>query len=208
MNIRDIRNQRFGRLLVLRRGGNVRKEIGWICLCDCGNKTLVGGYTLRNGTTRSCGCLRNEKTAARDRERATHGMSGTPTWVTWNQMWQRCTNQNMPNYRYYGARGITISWRWNSFQNFLADMGERPEGHTLDRKDPNGNYEPGNCRWVTPKQQANGRRNCRIVTYNGLSLNVRQWSERTGLSHNIILKRLSRGWSPQKTLTATPRKYA
>lgn len=118
---------------------------------------MVHGYTLRKGTSRSCGCLQKEMAS----ERRTHGHSrgkhwnGTPTYLSWRAMKVRCTYAKHQGWKNYGGRGIKVCDRWlNSFENFLADMKERPKGTTLDRyPDNNGNYEPGNCRWATPKQQ-------------------------------------------------------
>jgi len=116
-------------------------------------------------------------------------------------MMNRCANPKTPGFHYYGGRGIKLYARWLKFENFLADMGPRPPGTSLDRKDNDGDYEPNNCRWATPKEQRNNCRDCRIVTVNGISKNVRQWSEQTGLLHGTILNRLRRGWSPEAALS-------
>lgn len=149
--------RRFDRLLVIRaspkrgRNGIVR----WICLCDCGNRTVVDGPVLRNGRTRSCGCLQIEIA-----QLPIHGHSrGSRTYCTWSNMIQRCTNPNNTKYRFYGGRGIKVCRRWFKFENFLADMGVRPIGKTIDRyPDNDGDYELDNCRWATPKQQVNNQR--------------------------------------------------
>lgn len=200
-NLIDLTGKRFGRLVVSGRAANIHAEAAWLCICDCGNSVNVPGYPLRNGITQSCGCLRLERSIAASRvAHTTHGMTRTPTYSSWSQMRNRCTNPKVSEFKYYGGRGITVCDRWRTFAGFLADMGGRPVGHTLERQDTNGNYEPSNCRWATRKEQANNRRSCRIVTHAGLSLNIRQWSERTGLSHNLILKRLRRGWPPERAL--------
>lgn len=152
----DLTGRQFGRLTVLARGDDwtsptsTARQVRWICRCTCGSEVLVLAASLRRGT-KSCGCL------VRDLP-TTHGMYGTPTYLSWAAMIARCTRPRHKKWSHYGGRGITICDRWRDFPNFLADMGERPAGHTLDRIDVDGNYEPGNCRWATPTQQRSNRR--------------------------------------------------
>ena len=156
-HIAELTGQRFGRLVVEERSENdAGGRATWKCRCDCGESCVVKAHNLARGSTRSCGCYRRETSAARSR---THGQTRTPTHTSWSSMWGRCSNPADPAWKYYGARGISVCARWVSFENFLADMGERPEGKTLDRWPNNdGNYEPGNCRWATPAEQNANRR--------------------------------------------------
>lgn len=151
----DITNHRFGRLLVVGRSA-VKSTSGamWNCICDCGEKRVVASLKLRDGRIVSCGCMKKDR-----KPTVTHGMSNkSTTYRTWKEMRQRCNNPNSTQYQWYGGRGIHICERWDDFTVFLSDMGERPVGCTIDRIDPDGNYEPGNCRWATSKEQATTNR--------------------------------------------------
>jgi hypothetical protein len=178
--------QTFGRLTVLELAGigNNNKHLVR-CLCSCGTEKIAKAANLRYGYTTSCGCKHDEG------NHRTHGMSkiGSRTYSVWKAMNQRCENPNLPDYHLWGGRGITVCERWrNSFEAFLADMGECPSGkHSIDRyPNKDGNYEPGNCRWATAKEQAQNTRRNRIATIGNETLCISEWARRLGINEGTI----------------------
>lgn len=153
---RDLTGQRFGRLVAQEVAGRVRRAAIWLCRCDCGQTTQVHHSNLLQGCSKSCGCLRREVTRANS---TTHGQSGrSPEYQSWASMLARVRSTRGRRDTDYRQRGITVCERWHSFENFLADMGPRPAGRSLDRIDNDGNYEPSNCRWATASEQVRNRR--------------------------------------------------
>jgi len=210
---------RFGRLTVYWRSD--RKGAGWHfwwdCVCDCGNEKQVSDNKLKSGEVKSCGCLRREACSAIGKTNRTHGEGvhgqETPEFRAWISMVSRTTNPSDPRWRYYGARGVKVDSRWiGSYETFLADVGRRPsDKHSIDRyPDPNGNYEPRNVRWATPKQQARNRRVNQVLTIGSESHCYSEWEEIKNLPKHIISKRISQGWPlneellrPSRRATAT-----
>lgn len=146
---------RYGKLVVLEEVEKLKGKRRFLCECDCGGTKVAVKGSLTNGLTTSCGCYHKERASE---GKTTHGWSGTTTYSTWKSMKKRCNNENDSVYSFYGGRGIGYQESWEDFENFLADMGERPEGMTLDRIDVNGNYTKDNCRWATNEEQGLNKR--------------------------------------------------
>lgn len=201
---------RYSRLTVLaeheRRMSGKKAATFWKCRCDCGRELFVNVSNLISGTTRSCGCLLHAR-----KNRLTHGLTGTPTYLAWLRMKQRCSDPGVLNYDFWGGRGIRVCDRWlHSFENFLADMGPIPgKGYSLDRVDNDGDYTPENCRWATRKEQNRNTRRNRLLTLNGETLCMVEWAERTGIPARNIRMRIDwYGWSVEKALTTPVQRKA
>ena len=198
--------ERFGRLVVMASAVSEKGRSRLLCLCDCGTKKTVAMKDLKSGNTKSCGCLRYELSSKRILARCLrHGHATdageTPTYRTWHSMINRCTNKNSSIYSRYGAQGISVCERWMRFENFLADMGERPDGHSIDRyPDNEGNYGPGNCRWATPKQQTANRKCSHKLQAEGKTQTIGEWATEKGLPYIQLHRRLSKGWPVDRAL--------
>ena len=169
-------------------------------ICICGNSFIVEGQSIKTGNAKSCGCLHIKQLIERS---TTHLKCETPAYYTWANMIQRCTNHNLSQYKDYGGRGIKVCDRWlHSFENFFEDMGNRPDGMTLDRDCNDHNYCKDNCHWATYTEQQNNKRNNHIVTYKNESLTVAQWAKKTGIKYNTLIGRLNiYKWTIERSLT-------
>lgn len=196
----DLTGQRFGRLVVLHLGSRARRggDPYWLCECTCKTQKEILSKSLLRGLTRSCGCLQKEAVT-------THGMKKTPEWQAWQRMKLRCYNQNFPSYEYYGGAGILVCDAWlNSFEQFYKSVGPRPSsGHSLDRwPNPFGNYEPGNVRWATAKEQIRNRRNTKRYIYQGRNLTLGEIADLTAKPYNLLYGRVRCGWSIDQAVSA------
>lgn len=171
--------------------------------CLCGTEKIVYLSDLTSGNTSSCGCLRRELGRM---AKTTHGLCKSDAYRSWGAMKTRCCNPRSAGFRFYGGRGITICTRWQSFENFYVDMGDRPVGKTLDRIDTNGPYSPMNCRWATAEEQRNNKRSLHILTVDGESKTITQWSKYLGMGRATLSNRILRGWSPERAISTPIRR--
>jgi hypothetical protein len=188
----------FGRLTTIEKVKDLRNGTYWRCVCTCGSESVARQDSLKTGNTKSCGCWRRDSMAELFTK---HGKTNTTECVIWQNMIYRCHVPSSPAFILYGGRGITVCDRWrHSFENFLADMGKRPVGKTLDRRDNNSGYRKENCRWATGKEQSRNCRSNRFLTVGGQTKLLVEWSESTGTPLKIIHTRLRRGWSEESAV--------
>lgn len=191
--VKDETGNIYGKLTVIAFIGLRNNNARWFCRCECGNEVDVRGAMLRYGSHQSCGCTRH----------TANNLYHTAEHRAWSGMVQRCTNPKNTRYSDWGGRGITVCQRWkNSFLAFYEDMGPKPSPrHSIDRINNDGNYEPNNCRWATPRQQTLNSRHARYLTHNGETLCITDWALRTGIKRLTIAARLEQGWSIAEALT-------
>jgi hypothetical protein len=196
----DRTGRRYGRWTAIYFVGySTRGVAKWHCICNCGTERAVLSSTLHNGSSFSCGCYRTERQFA---PKNALGMAGTPTYESWHAMRQRTEGKG--GHGSYPMRGIGVCKRWLSFKNFLADMGVRPTGTTLDRIKNERGYSKSNCRWATPREQSNNRSNNRIVQAFGGRMTLTQAAERAQINVNTLRGRLRRGIKLEHALSLPP----
>lgn len=197
----DLTGQKFGRWVVLKmvKAGS---RVHYLCQCVCGNKKIVRPDSLKNGRSKSCGCLNNEmRSAIAKKANTTHGNSKTRIYSIWNMMRQRCYNRKSTSFQYYGARGISVCPSWRTFDGFFKDMGEGWfSGGSIERVDVNGNYEPDNCIWIPRINQNKNTRQNIIVTYKGKKERLVNLCDRFGIHNTVVRKRITRGWTLNEAL--------
>jgi hypothetical protein len=182
--IYELSDKRYGKIHVIKRTGKSGK---WLCECECGKTVLADSHSLMHGKITSCGCGRGSK--------GTHRKSKTKIYRIWSAMKTRCLNPNVKCFSRYGGRGITICSRWMKFENFYADMGDVPNGKTLDRKNNSKGYSSKNCKWSSLEEQANNKRNNHLIKIDGRTTTLAIISKEYGVKSGYVLKRLKRGMS-------------
>jgi hypothetical protein len=191
--IKNMVGEKYSNLVVLEFSCVKNNNSHWICYCEiCGNKTEVSRPNLRSGNTKDCGCRRSEKISSAHKK---HGYSKSPTWSSWLKLRQRVITKKNKTYA-----SITYDKRWDNFELFLEDMGERPEGHSIDRIDNTKGYYKENCRWATHKEQCRNKSNNVILTFNGKTMCAIDWANEIGLHRDTIRRRIKKGLSIENIL--------
>jgi hypothetical protein len=196
----DLTGRRFERLLVQGISATrlYGKQLAWDCLCDCGKTKVALTSSLKAGCLKSCGCLSRE---CKPPVGWTHRMSNYSGIKVWEGMIRRCTNPKDKDFRLYGGRGVKVCERWMDVRLFAEDMGDKPQGHSLDRIDTNGDYCPENCRWATAMEQGSNKRTNRMISHNGQNLHMSEWCRRYNIKLSTFINRLKSGMSPSDALT-------
>ena len=170
----------------------------WTWICSCGEKGCSQMCAIKQGVTKSCGCYNRSMGKARRKEDA---RDRNPVYGVWCSMRERCRLKTVKSYRHYGGRGIKVCDRWNDFDLFVADMGPRPKGGTIERIDVNGNYDPSNCRWATHKEQMNNARFNVFLDLFGERITIAQASDKYGVPYHRLYGRIRKGWPAEKAVT-------
>ena len=191
----DLTDKKYNMLTVIEKvDTSLHGEAVWKCRCECGNFTNVRGSHLTRGSVKSCGCLR--KVTGTDNRNYKHGMHNSRIYRIWALIKKRCYNKKDEHYPNYGGRGITVCDEWlHDFQAFYdwSMANGYADDLTIDRKDNDGNYEPGNCRWTTSKEQANNRRSTVHITVNGITKNTTDWAKTIGVGRSTIRRHIKKG---------------
>lgn len=194
---KNLTGLKFGLIHVICFAGKRIKNSGnaeyfYHCRCSCGTQRLISGVALTGKKRRGCRCWNSDL----------NGMRESDEYRIWSAMWTRCTNPRQASWKNYGGRGITVCERWEKFEHFFADMGQRPtRQHTIDRRDNDAGYSPDNCRWITRREQNRNRSDNHRLTFRGETKTIAEWSEDVHIEQRTIWWRISSGWSVDRALT-------
>jgi hypothetical protein len=195
--LNNLQGFHFGSLTVLQLAKSRGRGAWWLCQCKCGTQKEIRASDMVQGSVKSCGCEHAKRIA---KASTTHGMTNTRTYSIWQAMRLRCNRINQD----YSCRGITYDEHWDSFENFYLDMGEVPEGMSIDRINVNGNYTKDNCRWATREQQANNTRANIFIEWNGKRQTRSQWEKELNMKPTTLRSRIKAGWSLDRAMTPLP----
>lgn len=211
LKIEEFVGKKFGRLTIISdncmydsQGNRISGASKFNCLCDCGTEGIYRSNFLLRGITTSCGCFKSEKTSFRS---STHGQTNSYFYEILRGIRRRCYDEKIKSYSDYGKRGIIVCERWlepngQGLLNFIMDMGERPSPqYSIERIDVNGNYEPENCKWATPKEQGNNKRNNNTITYKGETKTLTEWSEFFNIKRTTLSYRLKKGMDFEEAIS-------
>jgi hypothetical protein len=199
--------KQFGRLTAQKYIFTKKKQRYWLCACICGQEKTVKGSDLTSGTVKSCGCLYQD---------LMHHFSHTRFYTIWHSIKNRVLNKNSKDFKQYAGRGIEISEKWLKFEGFKDDMYESYQKHceefgekntSIDRINNNGNYCKENCRWATRQMQANNRRTNHLISHQGVTLTISEWSRKINVSKRSLKSRINLGWSAEEALNTPIKKY-
>lgn len=186
------------------RKGKCEKRSVAVFECSCGKRFVSPLTKVKSGKTKSCGCYSRNRFSDWSKTKPVktkHGMHGTPTYKTWEKMKYRCLNEKASKYKSYGGRGISVCQEWMEFEKFYRDMGERPDGATIDRIDVNKGYNKENCRWASAKEQSRNRTDSVMLTVDGVEKNLCDWALESGAPSAIVIRyRMKRGWSDKEAV--------
>lgn len=190
--------KKYNMLTILLDVGYSHGQQSYLCECDCGNKKVITGQRIRNGETKSCGCLSIDLTKKRNKK---HGLAATPIYNTWSCIKSRCRNKNHRSYKDYGGRGIDICDEWfNSFEQFYKDVGDIPKGMSLDRIDNNKGYFKENCKWATKAEQSKNRRNTIHLEYMNKNMCLKDWAKKLNKPYSSMKMYIKNGLSLEQII--------
>lgn len=203
----NLLGKKFGRLTVIRDyGRSENRSVIWLCKCECGNTHKVSTGKLKNGSVKSCGCLRRDMTVNKNHK---HGQANTRLYSIWNGIKRRCQQPKCSSYNDYGGRGISLCKEWLDFSNFYnwSMNNGYDDSLSIDRIDVDGDYTPNNCRWVDSKIQQRNKRNNHYLTYNNETHPITEWADILGINKGTLESRITRyGWSTEKALNTPVKK--